>query len=149
MTLVRRALVVLGIAAIAACTHAQPDVTSDAHLLTFSASLRGDQEVPPVSTLGQGQLDAVFDSRTRQLRWKLSYSSLTGPATAGHFHGPAQPGANAGVVLPLGARMSSPLEGSAQLSEAQAADLLAGRWYVNLHTAAFPVGEIRGQLTQR
>ena len=40
----------------------------------------------------------------------------------------------------------SPLQGSATLTDAQAADLMAGRWYVNIHTAANPNGEIRGQL---
>ncbi len=145
MTCSRRCLIVLGLATLGACSHAQPD----AHLLTFSTQLRGDQEVPAATTLGQGQLDAVFDSHTGQLRWKLQYANLTGPVTGAHFHGPAQPGATAPVVLPLGAQIRSPMEGAAQLSQAQAADLVAGRWYVNLHTAAFPGGEVRGQLVQR
>lgn len=145
MNFPRRSLLSLALALGAvACTHAQPDE----HLVALSAQLRGDQEVPPASTLGQGQLDAVLDHRTRLLRWKLNYTALTGPVTAGHFHGPALPGANAGVVLPLGAPLNSPAEGSATLTEAQMADLLAGRWYVNLHTAAFPGGEIRGQVRQ-
>ena len=152
MTILRRSLFAW-VFALAACTHAQPDpqasAQADAHLATFSTVLKGDQEVPPAATLGQGQLDAVLDRNTRQLRWKLRYSGLTGPALSGHFHGPAQPGSNAGVVLPLPSPLSSPAEGSAQLTEAQAADLLAGRWYVNLHTAAHPGGEIRGQLTLR
>ncbi len=156
MSLLRRSLLILGLA-LAACTHAQPErsaeatseAPSEAHLPTFSAQLRGEQEVPPATTLGQGQLDAVLDSRTRQLRWKLQHAHLSGPVQAAHFHGPAPPGTNAPVVLPLGPRLDSPLEGRAQLSEAQVADLVAGRWYVNLHTAAFPAGELRGQLVQR
>ena len=151
MTFLRRHMLVLGGAALAGCTHAQPGASADAeaHLLTFSAQLRGDQEVPPATTLGQGQLDAVLDRRTRELRWKLQYAHLTAPVTGAHFHGPAPAGANAAVVLPLPARLNSLAEGTAQLSEAQAADLQAGRWYVNLHTAAFPGGEIRGQVTPR
>ncbi|MDB5861922.1 MAG: domain containing protein, partial [Ramlibacter sp.] len=77
-----------------------------------------------------------------------SYSGLTAPATAGHFHGPAGPGQNAGVVLPF-ANPSSPIRGEATLTAAQAADLLGGRWYANIHTTRYPGGEIRAQVTAR
>jgi hypothetical protein len=143
----RRSLCTLGLVAMAtACSHAQPDE----HLVALSAALRGAQEVPAVVTMGQGQLDAVLDHSHRQLRWKLSFAGLTGPATAAHFHGPALAGANAGVVLSIpvpATPLPSPAEGSASLTEAQVAEVLAGRWYVNVHTAAHPGGEIRGQLT--
>ena len=66
--------------------------------------------------------------------------------TAGHFHGPAPAGANAGVVLPFTGSMASPIEGSATLTQAQVDQLKAGLWYVNLHTAAHPGGELRGQV---
>ena len=82
------------------------------------------------------------------LTWKLSYSGLTGPATAAHFHGPAVAGSNAGVVIPF-ASPASPIEGQATLTAAQAADLLAGKWYANVHTAANKGGEIRGQVTPK
>ena len=82
------------------------------------------------------------------LTWKGSYSGLTGPATAAHFHGPAEPGKNAGVVVPVfqGPTAKSPFEGSTALTDAQAADLMAGRWYFNIHTDANKGGEIRGQV---
>lgn len=73
---------------------------------------------------------------------------LSGPATAAHFHGPASAGANAGVVVPF-ANAASPIEGQATITAAQAADLMAGRWYANIHTAANPGGEIRGQMLPR
>ena len=83
------------------------------------------------------------------LRWKVNYAGLTGPATAGHFHGPSNVGANAGVVVPWPGPIGSPMEGSATLTAAQATDLMAGRWYANIHTAANPGGEVRGQMTAR
>ncbi|HEX7440398.1 MAG TPA: CHRD domain-containing protein [Caldimonas sp.] len=109
--------------------------------------LAGAQEVPPKPGSGSGTVVTSLDKETRMLRWTVTYSGLSGPVTAGHFHGPAAAGANAGVVVPFTGSMASPIQGSATLTEAQMADLLAGKWYANLHTAANPGGEIRGQVT--
>ena len=108
--------------------------------------LAASQEVPPVSSPGTGSVVTTLDKSTRTLRWSVTHSGLSGPVTAGHFHGPAAAGANAGVALPF-TGTASPIEGSAVLTEAQMADLVAGKWYANLHTAANPGGEIRGQVT--
>ena len=70
---------------------------------------------------------------------------LSGDATAAHFHGPADAGANAGVAVPIKGT-ASPMAGSAAITDAQAAELLAGKWYINVHTAANKNGEIRGQV---
>ena len=114
----------------------------------LGGNLSGAQEVPPVSTAGTGTLEAKLDKSTRKLSYTITYSGLSGPATAAHFHGPAALGQNAGVVVPF-ANAASPIKGETTLTEAQAADLLAGRWYVNVHTAAHPGGEIRAQVTTR
>jgi hypothetical protein len=71
---------------------------------------------------------------------------MTGPVTAGHFHGPAPAGSNAGVVVPFAGPLASPIIGSATLTPAQVDQLKSGLWYINLHTAANPGGEIRGQV---
>ncbi len=112
---------------------------------TFRATLSSAAEVPPNASPGTGTLEASYDKGSSVLKWKLSYSGLTGPATMAHFHGPAMPGANAGVVVPFPSA-ASPLEASATLTAAQVADLMAGKWYVNVHTAQNPGGEIRGQV---
>ena len=119
------------------------------NLVTLTTQMRGANEVPPAATSATGQVDAVLNKDTNMLKWQLSYSGLSGPATAGHFHGPAMVGANAGVSLPFTGAVTSPMSGEATLTAAQAADLLAGRWYANIHTAKFPGGEIRGQMTVR
>jgi hypothetical protein len=62
-----------------------------------------------------------------------------------HFHGPALPNQNAGVQVNTGV-VGPPVIGNAIISELQEADLLAGLWYLNLHTTAFGGGEIRGQV---
>ena len=124
-------------------------IDKDAHLAAFSTQMTGMNEIPLVATNGTGRVDAVLDTDTRLFRWKVSYQGLTGAATAGHFHGPAAIGANAGVALGWRNPITSPMEGSATLTPAQAADLLAGKWYANIHTTVHPNGEIRGQMILR
>ncbi len=116
-----------------------------AQRVDFHATLDGKTEVPPKDTKGNGDALATLDRKTKTLTYTVTYSGLTGPATMGHFHGPAAAGANAGVVVPF-KTADSPITGSATLTDAQIADLLAGKWYVNIHTAANPAGEIRGQM---
>ena len=113
-----------------------------AETITMKADLKA-------STGGKGAGNAVvtYDSAIKKVTWKLNYSDLTGAATAAHFHGPAEIGKNAGVAVPI-PNPASGTEGSATLTDAQAADLLAGRYYVNIHTAANPAGEIRGHVTK-
>ena len=121
---------------------------SAAHAEQMKAMLDGKSEVPPNASAGTGTADITYDPATKKLSWKLTYSGLTGPATAAHFHGPAGPTDKAGVAVAIPNATSSPVEGSATLTDAQAADLEAGKYYVNVHTAANPGGEIRGQVTK-
>jgi len=105
--------------------------------------------VPPSASTGQGELVAVLNRNTGLLQWKLSFSGLSGPVRAAHFHSPGMAGEVADPVLTLGRTVVSPLEGRAMLTPRQRADLLSGQWYVNLRTAAYPEGELRGQLIER
>ena len=114
----------------------------------MKATLDGKSEVPANTSAGKGTADIDYDAATKKLSWKLTYSGLSGPATAAHFHGPAEAGKNAGVAVAIPNATSSPVEGSATLTDAQAADLMAGKYYINIHTAANPGGEIRGQVTK-
>jgi hypothetical protein len=114
----------------------------------FKATLDGASEVPANTSAGKGAADIDYDAASKKLTWKLTYSGLSGPATAAHFHGPAEAGKNGGVAVAIPGATASPAEGSATLTDAQAADLVAGKYYVNVHTAANPGGEIRGQVTK-
>ena len=120
--------------------------TGPAFAEKMKATLDGKSQVPPNASAGTGTADIDYDAATKKLSWKLTYSGLSGPPTAAHFHGPAEPGKNAGVALAIPNAAASPVEGSATLTDAQAADLMAGKYYVNVHTAASPGGEIRGQV---
>jgi len=110
----------------------------------MAAQLSGTSEVPPSGSSGTGS--AKVNLSGNSLTWTVTYSGLTGPAKAAHFHGPATAGSNAGVVLPFTGDLTSPFTGSATLTDAQIVDLKAGKWYINIHTAANPGGEIRGQV---
>src|SRR6201992_3224704 len=107
----------------------------------FKATLDGKTEVPPNTSAATGTADIDYDAASKKLTWKLTYSGLTGPATAAHFHGPAEAGKNAGVQVAIPGATSSPAEGSATLTDAQAADLASGKLYVNVHTAVIPERE--------
>jgi len=115
--------------------------------LHFNTALKGADEVPPHAVAGTGKVSASLDTTTKVFTYKVTYSGLTGAATMAHFHGPAAPGANAPPVVPVPmANLANPMKGTATLTDAQIADLEAGNWYFNIHTAANPGGEIRGQL---
>jgi hypothetical protein len=115
-------------------------------MVQFHGTMTSGAEVPPNPSEGKGEAMATLDTTTKTLNYTINYSGLTGPATMGHFHGPADPSANAGVVVPFKNPVTSPITGTATLTDAQMADLMAGKWYANVHTAAHPGGEIRGQM---
>jgi hypothetical protein len=90
-------------------------------------------------------MQATLDKQTRVLTWTLTTNGLSGAAVGASFHGPAMPGENATVAVPL--TLGKPVDaGSVTLTSSQVDDVLAGRWYINVMTAARPEGEIRGQV---
>jgi hypothetical protein len=117
-----------------------------AETVKYAATMSPANEVPPVATSGTGMAAASYDTVTHTLTYSLVWSGLSGPATMAHFHGPAKPGANAGVVVKLGMDPKSPLDGKIVLTDAQAKDLADGLWYANVHTANNKKGELRGQM---
>ena len=119
---------------------------SMAAMVNLKADLKASAEVPPNDSKGTGTVTATYDTASKKLSWKGTYKDLSGPATAAHFHS-GEAGKNGGVAIPI-APATSPLEGSATLTPEQETDLMAGKLYVNVHTAANKGGEIRGQLTK-
>ncbi|MGH6737746.1 MAG: CHRD domain-containing protein [Bradyrhizobium sp.] len=122
---------------------------SMADMMKMKADLKASNEVPANNSAGKGAVDVTYDSAGKKLSWKGTYSGLSGPATAAHFH-TGEAGKNGGVAVPIfqGPSAKSPFEGSATLTDAQAADLMAGKLYVNVHTEKNKGGEIRGQVTK-
>jgi hypothetical protein len=111
----------------------------------FRADLRGANEVPPNPSAGHGEMTAIYWPKTRVLEWHLFFGGLSGPVTWAYFHGPDGVGNDDAAIAPInGISDGNPRRGGATLTDRQAADLLAGRWSVNIRTEQFPGGEIRG-----
>jgi CHRD domain-containing protein len=133
----------LGIAAWAGRSEAAP--------MAFKVALTGPQETPPVETAATGTVDLTYDPSTMVVTWNVTCKGLSGPATMAHFHGPAKPGVAAAPTIWMSTKGSTapiegPIKGEATLTAEQAQQLMAGDWYINVHTAANPKGEIRGQV---
>jgi hypothetical protein len=148
---------------LAACTMQPSGTPEDAEVATFDAqdaevtatdriqfvtNLDGGQETPPVETIANGSGMVYLDRAAKKLLWDISYNDLSSPVTAAHFHGPVGPGVAAGVQLKLAPTNATTnrIVGEATLTDEQMRQVLAGLWYVNIHTEKHPDGEIRGQV---
>jgi len=148
----------LGVSLLAACLVTLSFASAPAGATSFAltAFIDGPQETPPVATPATGTMTGTYDDVTNLLTWSGSFSGLLGTSTNAHFHGPAAPGVGpAGVlvgmtvlpdVFPLGVTAGS-FSGSDTLSATNEIHLLSGLMYVNIHSTAYPGGEIRGQVT--
>jgi CHRD domain len=122
-----------------------------AQTFTFTAVLNSGQEPPPNTndSPALGVAFVTFNTDTGELCFSISFEEfrLTSEETNAHFHAPAPPGMNAGVIVQL-PTPGSPKNGceTPELTEAQRRDLFRGLWYINIHTEKNPGGEIRGQV---
>ena len=129
----------------------------DAQIFNFDFPINVEQEVPPptipAGTMPSGTGQVTLDTDLNMLSWVIDYQGLSGPIVApgAHFHGPAEPGATAGVQVFLTTGdppepATGQLVGSAMITDQQELDILDGLWYVNIHTDLNGPGEIRGQV---
>jgi hypothetical protein len=136
-------------ALLASCSKDEAAPQSD-DIWKISSTLSGANEVPPNSSTATGTVTGTYNATTNSLNYNVSWTGLSAAATAGHFHAPALAGANASPLvffLLQNNGTSGTAVGSATLSEAQEADLLAGKFYANIHAPApYAGGEIRGQV---
>ena len=143
LRLIMSSVLMLSLLTLSACDMPITDENST----KIKADLSSKSEVPPtVVDDAEGEVEVMIDKKNNKLIWEIEYENLTGAVTKAHFHGPATISENAGVALPIDGGLASPIKGEATLTAEQMTEILAGKWYVNLHTAANPEGEIRGQL---
>ena len=91
--------------------------TASAATVKFHATLTAGAEVPPSKSTGSGEADMTLDTTTHELTWEVTFKGFSSEVVAAHIHGPAQPGANAGVVIAFPKSPTSPIKGSAKLTD--------------------------------
>ncbi|HEV2834624.1 MAG TPA: PQQ-dependent sugar dehydrogenase [Pyrinomonadaceae bacterium] len=111
--------------------------------LLFTAALTGSQETPPNNSSATGTATLLLSPDEKTARFSLTFASLSSAQTDAHIHGPALPGVSAPPVFPLPLGQISDFQ--ITLTPSQVQDLKNGLLYVNVHSANFPAGEIRGQ----
>jgi CHRD domain len=122
---------------------------SSSGMYHLSATLNAGQEIPKQVVKNQsahGSFSATLSGT--HLVWKLTFTKLTGPATAAHIHLGAM-GKAGNVVVPLCTPCKSPVKGTATISASLLKTIKKHGTYVNVHTAKNPNGEIRGQLVAK
>ena len=139
-------------------------LAAQATVYQFNANLTGTQQVPTNSAAGTGVATLFYNdfgtlsTADDTFNFSMSAFGLTGTATGFHIHAAAPAGANSGVVVNLAAAPFLSLNGGGTLlvggnnvsvtNTSLLGNLQSGLAYVNIHTAAFGGGEIRGQLIQ-
>jgi hypothetical protein len=140
-------LLLLSAFALSSC---DKDDDKDKDQFELTATANGAQETPAVTTDGTGAMTGSYNKTTNVLTYTVTWTNLSGPALDMHFHGPADPGTPAGVAIAIDGFTSAAagdFSSTATLTEQQESELLAGKWYYNVHTDLHKGGEIRGQIT--
>jgi hypothetical protein len=142
---------ILSLFLVAGCDDDDDDNTPNADMYNISATLNGANEKPnPITTNGTGTVTGTYNATTNSLQYSVSWTGLTGTASAGHFHGPASATAVASPIIHfnlVNSGTAGTANGTITLTDAQETDFLGGMWYANVHTATNSGGEIRGQVS--
>jgi hypothetical protein len=141
----RRSIVVCSLPAIALAALLAIPTPVTAEMVKMKADLKSSEEVPPNDSPGSGTAEVTLDTDANKVSWKITHEQLTGDPAAAHFHGPAKVGENAGPIVDISANL---MEGSADVPAEQLQMIREGNTYLNIHTAQYPDGEIRGQVLQ-
>ncbi|SIR13492.1 CHRD domain-containing protein [Pontibacter lucknowensis] len=131
-------------------------VIPDAEIVTLNeVALTGANEVPPVNTQATGTFRGTYNMDTKVINYTITFQGIT--PTAMHFHRGAV-GVAGPITIPINPGTDpyssnnpylSPLVGATPpLTATQEAELLAGEWYINIHSSQYPDGELRGQITR-
>ncbi|MBF9238097.1 CHRD domain-containing protein [Hymenobacter sp. BT683] len=121
------------------------EATPMSTMTELTATVNGAQQVPANASTANGTFAGIYTSSNKQLVYTVTYQGMT--PTIAHIHTGA-PGTSGSVAIPF-QNLTSPITGTVTLTAEQADNLLSNRMYVNLHSAAFPSGEIRGDIKKK
>src|SRR6188474_859214 len=125
------------------------DLSVNATVFPINVTFSGLQETPANASAGTGTFVGTYNDATDSLIYTVTFSGLSANVTAAHFHA-APPGIEAGALIGPGGFPTGVLSGSFTdtlvLTASQEDSLKRGLFYFNIHTTAFPTGEIRAQI---
>ena len=130
------------------CAYFSPDPNDrDGPPIFFYADMSADEESAETESPGKARADFTLDRATLKFKWKVTFEKLTSAPTALNIHGPQTPGGEAGILFDLAPKgVKSGVEGETELNDGLLGYLVQDRMYVNLKTAKYPAGELRGQV---
>jgi len=147
-------IVIISVLALGACKKYKSKPVTPNPIRTANVVLNGMTEVPVVTTNGSGTATVNYNTTSKVITYQINWilNSPQSTTTDMHFHGAENGSAtiSSPVVIAItgfSTGSSGTLNGTTRiLTNAEANQLLAGKWYINVHSAAFPAGEIRGNI---
>ncbi|WP_159452622.1 CHRD domain-containing protein [Pedobacter nyackensis] len=147
-------IVFISVLALGACKKNRSKPVVQDPIRTANVVLSGGAEVPAITTAGSGTATVSYNTNTKMITYQINWilNSTVSVTTDMHFHGAENGSAtiSSPVVIPItgfAIGNTGTLNGTTRvLTDAEANQLLAGKWYINVHSAAFPSGEIRGNI---
>jgi len=147
--LITYSLLLSTVIAISACSKSSSPIIPIATNSLFTATLNGASETPPNASTATGMASFTYNPTTHVLSGSVTFSGIVSATTVAHIHmGAVGVAGNPVFTLEASGPFASPINyTSPALSSTQFGDLVAGMYYVNIHSVDFPNGEIRGQLS--
>ena len=133
-----------------ACDKDDDDIVDNDDTFALSGTASGSKEIPTNTSTGSATLTGTYNARTNSLMYTINWTGLSGNLSAAHFHGPATETESANPMqdITIGTNgASGTTSATVTVTDAFETALLAGKIYYNLHTALYPNGEVRSQVT--
>jgi hypothetical protein len=149
MRLPKLTALLLSVSLFAACERSSD--WQDQNTYVGTTTMSGAQETPAITSSATGTVEASYNRLSKTLSYKVTFSGLAANASAAHIHGTAPTGYAAGVLQTFSgfpAATSGTYSGSVLIDGVKftESNLLSGLYYVNIHNATRPAGEIRAQI---
>lgn len=138
-------IVMIAVLGFNACSKDDPD-----YIFAFIAPLDGANAIPSNNTTGEGYCNATYDSVSNEFSFTITWENLTGAPTAINFQVPVSGGGFTNIdVTDLLLGTANGVSGYLNINQADESALINNNFFVNISTATYADGEIRGQLQKQ